>query len=202
MKGVLLEQAAFPSRCATVQPGRTRPKHPAMTVAPIPPDEARRLAALQALQVLDRPPEAALDRITALLASALNVPVALVTLLDSKRAWFASRVGLQASEAPRDAAFCAHAVADRAMLVVSDMLGDARFADNPLVAGAPGVRAYAGVPLMLDDGSAIGTLCAIDYAPRAFDPAQLSMLSYLGDLTVQQLRLLQVRAQVGARAND
>ena len=171
-----------------------------MSVAPTPFDEARRLAALQALQVLDRPPAAALDRITALLASALDAPVALVTLIDAERAWFASRVGLSAQQMPRDASFCTRVVAARSMLVVPDMRRDPRFADSPLVVGAPGVRAYVGTPLLLDDGSAIGTLCALDYAPRRFDAGQLSMLSYLADLAVQQLRLLPVRVRVATQA--
>ena len=169
-----------------------------MTPASIPPGEQRRLAALRELGILDGPPQDGLDRITTILASALNVPIALVSLVDAHRQWFASKVGLAVRQTPRDVSFCGHAVAARAMLVVPDALLDARFADNPLVTGPPRVRAYAGAPLLLDDGSAIGTLCAIDYRPREFDAQHLSTLSYLADLAVQQLRLVQVRACIGA----
>lgn len=169
-----------------------------MIPAPIPPGEARRLAALHALELLDAPPAAGLERITMILASALGVPIALVSLIDADRQWFAARVGLSMRQAPRELSLCSHVVAARQMLVVPDALRDERFFDNPLVVGPPRLRAYAGAPLMLDDGNVIGTLCAVDRLPRDFDAEHLSTLAYLRDLAVQQLRLTQVRARIGA----
>ena len=129
-----------------------------MSAAPLPPDEAERLALLHALALLDSPPEPALDRITRLAARLLNVPIALVSLIDRDRQWFKSRVGLDATETPRDQAFCAHAILQTAPLVVGDATQDPRFLDNPLVTDAPGIRFYAGVPIRTSGGVALGTL--------------------------------------------
>src|ERR1700753_3577575 len=86
--------------------------------APIPANEPARLAALYHYDVLDTEAEPAFDRITAIASRVLGVPIALVSLIDDKRQWFKSRVGLEISEMPRDAAFCAHAILDTQPLVV------------------------------------------------------------------------------------
>jgi GAF domain-containing protein len=125
----------------------TVPQDHLMVIAPPTPDERQRLALLRALELLDSAPEPAFDTLTRLVSRLLQVPVALVSLVDENRQWFKSRVGLDALETPRDLAFCAHAIHHDAPFVVPDALLDHRFADNPLVTGAPHVRAYAGIPL-------------------------------------------------------
>lgn len=145
----------------------------------IPVDDPQRLAALRSLEVLDTPPEERFDRITRLAAALFRVPVALVSLVDTNRQWFKSRVGIELAESPRDSSFCAHAVAARAILVIPDALSDRRFRDNPIVTGPPRVRFYAGVPLHLPDGHIVGTLCILDYRPRDFSAAERGLLADL-----------------------
>lgn len=147
-----------------------------MKPAPIPADDEERVAALQALQLLDSPPSESFDRAVATAARLLHVPVVLVSLVDRHRQWFKAHVGIAATETPRDVSFCGHAVADDRPLAVPDALADPRFADNPLVTGEPKVRAYLGVPLHAPGGAAIGTLCAIDHQPRQFSPGDLDLL--------------------------
>jgi GAF domain-containing protein len=160
--------------------------------APIPPDEERRLTALRHLGLLDTPPEERFDRLTRLAAAILDVPTALVSLVDSDRQWFKSGYGDGPRETPRDASFCAHAVASRTALVVPDALEDPRFADNPLVSGDPRVRFYAGQPLILPDGSCVGTVCLVDTRPRELDERQRGLLADIGELVRRELLMSQV----------
>jgi diguanylate cyclase (GGDEF)-like protein len=157
--------------------------------APIPSDESGRLSALERYGVLDTEPEPAFDRITAIASRVLGVPIALVSLVDSERQWFKSRVGLDAHETHRDFAFCAHAILKDAPLVVPDACHDQRFAENPLVVGAPHIRFYAGAPLQSPDGFKLGTLCAIDIRPRELSAEQLATLRDLAALVVDELEL-------------
>lgn len=144
--------------------------------APIPCDDAERLAALWRTGLLDTPPAQAFDRITAAVAERLRVPMAAVSLVDRDRQWFLSRVGLQPRQTPRDVAFCGHAVAERRMLHVADTRQDARFAGNPLVTGAPYIRSYLCAPLLDGAGHALGTLCALDRRPRRFSLQEQHLL--------------------------
>ncbi len=141
-----------------------------------PDNEEQRLAALHALQILDTHPEERFDAIVRQAASALDVPIALVSLVDRDRQWFKSCLGLDVRETPRDMAFCAHAILEDDVMVVPDTFVDPRFADNPLVTGDVRVRFYAGCPLRLPDGHLVGTLCMIDSRPRQFDAAQIKLL--------------------------
>ena len=160
-----------------------------MMSAPLPANEKDRLEALRAYEVLDTGPEQAFDDLTAIAARVCGTPIALVSLVDAHRQWFKSRHGLDATETPRELAFCAHAIQQREPLVVPDAEADARFFDNPLVRGEPRVRAYAGVPLVDPDGHALGTLCVIDHAPHEFPPEVLEVLQRLGRQAVAQLQL-------------
>jgi GAF domain-containing protein len=141
-------------------------------VAPTFGNEDVRLAALRRLKILDTPASESFDRVTRLAAAAIGVPIVLMSLVDERRQWFKSRVGLEATETLRDISFCTHAVAQRRPLVVADALKDERFATNPLVIGEPKIRFYAGVPLYTHDEQAIGTLCAIDRQPRELDSSK------------------------------
>jgi phosphoribosyl 1,2-cyclic phosphodiesterase/CheY-like chemotaxis protein len=156
--------------------------------APPPEDESKRLDALHRLHVLDTLPEERFDRYTRIAAALFDVPIALVSLVDQDRQWFKSRHGLEVGETPRETAFCAHAILDRAVLQVPDALRDPRFADNPLVTGPPRVRFYAGVPLAAADGSLVGTLCVVDHRPRQLDEEQVGLLRDLADLVEAELQ--------------
>ncbi len=151
-------------------------RHSSMQSAPIPADDAERLAALWRTGLLDSPPAEAFNRVTRSVAALLKVPIALVSLVDEKRQWFLSRVGLAATETPRDISFCGHAIAARQTLHVVDAWLDPRFAGNPLVTGEPHIRAYLGVPLMDDHGQALGTLCVLDHRPREFSAEERQIL--------------------------
>ena len=117
-----------------------------MKIAPLPENEASRLAALQCYQVLDTDPEDSFDDLTTLAAQICDVPIALVSLIDTNRQWFKSAVGVDATETPRDIAFCAHAILQSDMFIVPDASRDDRFTDNPLVTSAPHIQFYAAGP--------------------------------------------------------
>jgi signal transduction histidine kinase len=186
-----------------------------MLNAPIPDNETHRLAALQRYCVLDTPAEPAFDRLVLVAQHLLKVPTVLVSLVDADRQWFKARVGMNATQTPRDTSFCGHAVYLNAVLIVPDATKDERFADNPLVTGDLGLRFYAGAPLITADGHALGSLCAIDYVPRpAPDEADIAMLVHLADAVVaalelrrhgllkeEQLRQSQVLARIAATAH-
>ncbi|MCD2519086.1 GGDEF domain-containing protein [Massilia sp. G4R7] len=156
-----------------------------MERARIPPDEAQRLAALQATGLLGSAPEESFDRITRVAARLLDVPIALVSLIDRERQWFKSRTGLDACETPRDISLCGHAILDDVPLVVPDATRDVRFHDNPLVTGSPHLRFYAGVQLHSIDHKKIGTLCVIDRRPRQLTNADLDALRDLAGIIEQ-----------------
>ena len=143
-------------------------------------NEPARLEALRLYRVLDTGSEQAFDDIVALAAFICGVPIALISLMDEDRQWFKAKVGLEASETPRDQAFCAHTILGRDSLVVEDAQQDPRFAANPLVTGAPHVRFYAGTPLITPEGHALGTLCIIDRFPRKLSKDQHNALEALG----------------------
>jgi tRNA A-37 threonylcarbamoyl transferase component Bud32 len=159
-----------------------------MPAAPLPQDEVKRLAALLRCHVLDSADEEAFDDIALVASQITGAPVALVSLVDADRQWFKARVGMDmARETPRDVSFCAHAILQREPLVVPDTREDERFSDNPLVTGL-GVRFYAGVPIAIDDGSPIGTLCILDYEPRTLRDEQLTALRALARQLARELR--------------
>ena len=147
-----------------------------MQAAPIPADDEARLCELLALDVLDTPPEERFDRIVRAARTLLDVPIALVSLVDRERQWFKARVGLEDTETPRSISFCAHAILGDDILEVVDATADERFADNPLVTGELGLRFYAGVPLRSPRGFALGTLCLIDRKPRRLSEHQRTIL--------------------------
>ena len=158
-----------------------------MIPAELPPDEPERQAALERYGVLDGQPDALFDNITRMVGLALDVPIALVSLLDNDRQWFLSRYGLNVTQTPRIWSFCGHVVASRRPLEVPDAPNDLRFADNPLVVMAPKIRFYAGSPLRTPDGHILGTLCAIAPTPRQLTDAQRELLTLLAAQVVEIL---------------
>ncbi len=154
-----------------------------------PENETARLDALQRYAILDTLPEQEFEDLSRLAALICGTPIAMVSLVDADRQWFKSKVGLDASETPRDIAFCAHAILQQDVMVVPDALADERFRNNPLVTGEPHVRFYAGTPLITQEGYALGTLCVMDRVPRNMSPEQKDALRALGNLVVTQLEL-------------
>lgn len=166
-----------------------------------PRDEARRLADLHATGLLDTEPEKAFESIVELTKALLDVPIALVSLVDKDRQWFKAAAGLPARETPRSVSFCAHAIHEPDIFVVEDATFDPRFHDNPLVTGEPFIRFYAGFPLQLPSGYRIGTLCAISPRPReSLDEAGESRLRMLGAMALDAIELRTKRAAL-ARAH-
>ncbi len=149
--------------------------------------EERRQCALDALGVLDTPPEERFDRVTRLAAAVFRAPVAMVSLIDHERQWFKSSVGFDVRQTPRSVSFCTYAVAGDETLVVPDACLDVRFADSPLVLGAPFVRFYAGCPVHAADGQPVGTLCIIDHAPRQFGEQERGQLRDLAQIVEDEL---------------
>lgn len=160
-----------------------------MLPPPVPQNEQQRLAKLQAYGVLDTLPEESFDRVTRLAADILNVPIALVSLIDSDRQWFKSKVGLAADETSREISFCGHAILGDGLFEIQDATKDERFVDNPLVTAGPEIRFYAGAPLTTPDGLNIGTLCAIDTKPRRLDERERRLLLDLSHVVVDELEL-------------
>lgn len=158
-----------------------------MVIAPIPGNEVARLRALRNLLVLDTPPEARYNAIVEFAATELDVPMALISLVDNDRQWFKASVGLDVCETARDISFCGHAILTPSTMVVPDASDDLRFVDNPMVVGEPHIRFYAGAPLRLPGGELVGTLCVMDRRPRHFQPAQRLTLESLRALVVEQL---------------
>ncbi len=172
-----------------------------MPASALPLNEARRLQALLDYAILDTPNEEAFDRLARIAAALLEAPIALISLIDGSRQWFKARVGLAASETPRDWAFCSHALVQEEPLVVLDAPADPRFADNPLVTGEPEIRFYLGAQLNTPAGETLGTLCVIDRVPRvAPDPARVQVLRDLADLVMDEMELRRVGRAVVAQA--
>ncbi len=152
-------------------------------------DEPGRLAALDRYGILDTQPEAQFDKITALVRTVLNVPMAAVTLISGNRQWLKSRQGIAVTETPRDVSFCSHTIQTREPMVVPDATLHPLFADNPGVTGEPFIRSYLGVPLSSPDGYNLGALCAVDIKPRQFDAAQIQIMANFAALVMDEMEL-------------
>ncbi|MDE1152607.1 MAG: sensor domain-containing diguanylate cyclase [Micavibrio sp.] len=160
-----------------------------MMEPPTPANESQRLDSLKKLNLLDTPIEERFERITRMLKRSLGVEIASFVLLDSDRQFFKSIQGLNSTETPRKDSFCAHLIAsDDDSLYVGDAKKDPRFADNPLVTGAPGISFYAGCPVRSPDGQRIGALCAIDGKARDITEEELQMLKDFASMVETELR--------------
>ncbi len=167
-----------------------------MQTPEIPENEATRLIALDSYDILDTAAEVNFDALTRLAAHILDVPIALVSLIDRDRQWFKSHHGLSVTETPRDISFCGHVVATGESLAVPNASEDPRFHDNPLATGGPRVQFYIGMPLKTGDGHVLGTLCAIDNIPRQVSDEQKELLGLLADQVMAQLELRKAARQM------
>jgi signal transduction histidine kinase len=161
-------------------------------IAPeIPKDEITRLKDVYNTHLLDTPEEKEFNEIVQLASDLCDMPISLITLLDADRQWFKARVGLDARETTRDISFCGHAILQDDIFIVPDALADTRFSDNPLVVHGPEIRFYAGVPLVTESGSRLGTLCVIDRSPRVLTEKQRFALKVLAGnvIKVADLRI-------------
>lgn len=172
-----------------------------MPIYPLPELETQRLAKLRSYEILDSLPEEAYERITRLTATILDMPAAMVSLVDGDRQWFKSQVGGGRNDIPRELSFCAHAICQHGVFVVEDASRDPRFSDNPFVTHHPHLRFYAGAPLRASGGLNIGTLCVLDTRPRTLSEADRQSLSDLAALVMDALdtRLIIDRAETAER---
>ncbi|PPT86220.1 GGDEF domain-containing protein [Xanthomonas arboricola pv. zantedeschiae] len=169
---------------ATLLPGGTA------VAAQLPANEDERLAALQDYQLLDTAPEPVYDAFTSSAAELCGTPMALISLIDTQRQWFKSKLGMAPRETPRELSFCAHAILEPDQVMeVGDTHQDARFVGNALVTGEPQIRFYAGAPLLTSDGIALGTLCVLDRTPRRLSVAERDALQALARQVVDTIEL-------------
>ena len=156
--------------------------------------EARRLQALRKLNLLDTPPSEAFDRITRMAARFFNLPIAAVSLTDTDRQWFKSRVGVEHTSIPRIKAPCGEVADSRDVLLIPDLLADRHYCDSPLAAG--GIRYYAGAPLITQDGHCLGALCVLGSAPRETTPEELGSLQDLAGMVMAQIEMMHAIGRV------
>jgi len=152
-------------------------------------DEPGRLAALARYAILDTAPEAPFDKITALVRTVLDVPIAAVTLIARDRQWLKSCAGLSGRETPRHISFCTHTIQQREPMIIPDATKDPVFAVNPFVTGEPHIRSYLGIPLCTPDGYNLGALCALDTKPRNFETLQVQIMTNFAALVMDEIEL-------------
>jgi len=153
-------------------------------------DEAGRLAALHSYDIFDSGEEKDFDALTSLASAICQIPIALITFIDDKRQWFKSHHGTDVAENLRELSFCTHAIASgEDIMVVPDPSHDERFANNPMVTGPTKVAFYAGVPLINEDGYALGTLCVLDQQTHSLSTQQIEALKTLAKQVVDKIEL-------------
>lgn len=169
-----------------------------MQIAPIPNDEEQRLEAVHKLAILDTEPEERFDRLTREAVEKLEVPMSMVSILDTDREWFKSCVGFKSlihlgeeeKEGDRSVSFCGHALLAKDIFIIEDTLEDSRFKDNPLVIGYPFIRFYAGISLHdHDTNHAIGVFCIKDTKPRILNLNEMNLILDLAKRAEKELNL-------------
>ncbi len=164
------------------------------TEPPLPPNEARRLAALREYHILDTAAEQAYDDLTAAAAFTCGMPLAMISLVDKSRQWFKSTFGIQHKQTPRDAALCARAILALEPLIIPDLLEHPLFRDFDPFDSDPRVRFYAGFPLVSPDGFVLGTLCVMDSKPGYLSDHQEQIMRILARQVMALMELRRVSA--------
>lgn len=162
----------------------------------LPNQEQERLFFVRSTGLLDTKASEAFDRLTRLAANMLKMPMSAISIVDERRQWFKSRVGIELSETDRNDSFCTLTIESSSVLIVEDSLEDPRFAESCLVTGPPHIRFYAGVPLLLPSGHALGSLCVLDTRPRTFSDHEVQLLTDLAALVMGQIDLHQMAGRV------
>ena len=165
-------------------------------------NEKARVEALRSYKILDTDPEKAFDDLTILASHICETPVALISLIDTDRQWFKSRVGVNLTETPREVAFCAKAIQQSELFVVPDATKDPRFSSSPFVVSDPKIRFYAGAPFTSSDGYPLGTLCVVDVVPRQLTPSQENALMALSRQVQAQFELRKNLLDLRAALNE
>lgn len=189
----LMEERGLVEPTAAVDAVQTLPSNeeflPMPTTAyPVSHDEAQRLLAVDAARIIDTPDEPVFDRLTWLASQVTESPMALISLLTSKRQWFKSRIGVAVTETPRDWAFCSHAILQDGLFVVEDAARDPRFQNNPLVIGEPHIRFYAAFALLDANKIPLGTLCVLDREPRRLREREIRSLRELASIASEEIQ--------------
>jgi len=169
-----------------------------LTGSQAPEPEAARLRTLEQYDVLDAPPTDAFDRITRLATRLFDVPIAMINFIDRENQWCLSSHGIAQDRSSREVSFCARAIQQKDVMVVSDAREDERFADNPFVTDDPHIRFYAGAPLTAPNGYRLGTLCLIDDAPRSFSEEDRRTLNDLAGVVMDELNLRHYASELDA----
>ncbi|WP_121811870.1 GAF domain-containing sensor histidine kinase [Mucilaginibacter kameinonensis] len=162
-----------------------------MLQARLPENEEARLQDLYRTGLLDSPQEDEFNDIVKFASVLCDMPISLISLVDSDRQWFKARIGLEAPQTDREISFCSHAILQDQLFEIPDTLQDNRFFDNPLVTDFPAIRYYAGMPLVTVSGNRLGTLCVIDNEPRVLTDVQKFGLKVLADnvIKIAELRI-------------
>ncbi|HEY1033066.1 MAG TPA: ATP-binding protein [Flavipsychrobacter sp.] len=160
-----------------------------MKIPGLPANEPERLSALYEYNLLDTMPEDAYDNITRIASHICNMPISTITLIDTDRQWHKSRIGLDLESTPRELTFCAHAILQPDPLIVENAHADERFSDTPMVTDAPNIAFYAGVPLLNENGYALGTLCVMDNKPNRLTDSQVQTLRALAAQVVSHFEM-------------
>ncbi|RZS99022.1 sensor histidine kinase [Aquimarina brevivitae] len=156
-----------------------------------PHNEKERLKELESYMIMETEIEEEFDNLTKLASEIVGTKISLVSLLDDKRQWFKSKVGMETSETPKELSFCGHAIErPNDILIIPDTREDKRFFDNPFVTSKPNIIFYAGVPLVSKNGFPLGTLCVLDDSPKELTEQQISALKTLSS---QVMKLIELR---------
>jgi GAF domain-containing protein len=160
-----------------------------MTTLQKPANEEKRIEELKRYNILDTPPDGSFDRITRLAATLFDVPIAIISLVDTDRIWFKSAYGLSVNQINRDPGLCASAILSDDVYVVDNAATDPRTLANPLVAGEFGLRFYAAAPLQTEGQCNLGTLCIIDKTPRMLTEKEQKILKELSEIVMDEMEL-------------
>ncbi len=169
-----------------------------MKIAPLPVNEMDRLEALKSYEILDTGSEQSFDDIVNIASLICDSPIAAISLIDSHRQWFKSKLGLNVTETSRDLAFCAHAILEKSVFEVKNASQDPRFMDNPLVKGDPQIQFYAGAPILDKNGFALGAVCVIDKKTKELTSNQKEALASLSRQAMSQIQATQVQRELDA----